>query len=57
MGRDLLLGALYPVLLEVVDEVLVAPARATTRKVCPGGVPVFAETVEEDALCAVWPDL
>ena len=44
MAGDLFLGAVYAVLLEVVDEELVAPATATTGVGRPRGLPVLAET-------------
>lgn len=57
VGRDLLLGAEDAVLVEVVDEILVAPARATTAEIRPGGAPVLAKAVEEDVLSVLGPDL
>ena len=55
--RDLLLGTVNAVLLEIVDEILVAPAGATTAKIGPGGIPILAQTLEEDILSVLGPDL
>lgn len=56
MRSNLLLRTLNAVLLEIIDKVLVAPARAAAREVGPGGVPVLAQAVEKDVFCVLWPD-
>lgn len=57
MAGDLLLGAVDAVLLEIVDEELVAPAAASARVGGPGRLPVLAEALDKDALDVLWPDL
>ena len=42
--RDLLLGSLNAVLVEVVDEELIPPPTAITRVGSPGRAPVIAKT-------------
>lgn len=43
VAGDLLLAAYYAMLLEVVDQKLVAPAAAATRVGGPGGLPVLSQ--------------
>jgi len=59
MARDLLFRSLDALLVEVVNEELIAPSTATAGLgICGiGRVPVFSETLYENLLDAFWPDL
>jgi len=59
MACDLLLGSLYGVLVEIVDEKLIPPSApaAGLGVGCVGRVPVLLEALDENGLDGFWPDL